>query len=415
MFSTENVTKAKHSATDHTMPVAQYRVVQEQENEMLLDQFLQFHYHLNAADVRRLIRTHRIWIRNDGEKIRHLSPSTPLAAGDQVSIKAKSVVASSNEHSGQKIVSQDSKVRLPSALRPEIIYMDDDIAVINKSADMAVHGGSSTDLHLQHFLPPEMHLGREKPRLVHRLDKKTTGALVLARHWRSAALMANAFRSTSTSTSSELDVEKTYWAILTGVPQKERGKMDCHLYIPARYNVDISSESKNTLELPHEAKISIRHPGQVSPYEQHCLKHAVTQFEVIEPIGHRGAWVRLMPSTGRKHQLRVQCAQMLRAPILGDRKYGIRSYRDLHRLGWGENFDFTRATGIKANDDGLPMFLHLRQLVIRGYFLHPSTKKNRESAGSRGFVKGDDLVVKAPLPSAWTSLMKSLHFDEIDA
>jgi 23S rRNA pseudouridine955/2504/2580 synthase len=134
-----------------------------------------------------------------------------------------------------------------------------------------------------------LRFGGERPRLVHRLDKDTSGVLVLARTATAAAALARAFRSR--------EVHKLYWAVVVGVPRPSAGRIDLRL-----------------------AKRLGRHGERMEPDTEAGLM-AVTEYRIIEHAGRRAAWLLLEPLTGRTHQLRVHCAA-IGTPILGDGKYG---------------------------------------------------------------------------------------------
>ncbi len=174
------------------------------------------------------------------------------------------------------------------ALVARVLHRDDHVLVIDKPPGLAVQGGTGTRRHLDAMLDA-LRFGGERPRLVHRLDKDTSGALVLARTAKAAASLARAFRSR--------EVHKLYWAVVVGVPRPSSGKIDLRL-----------------------AKQLGRHGERMEPDPENGLK-AVTEFRVIEQAGRRAAWLLLEPLTGRTHQLRVHCAA-IGTPILGDGKYG---------------------------------------------------------------------------------------------
>lgn len=177
------------------------------------------------------------------------------------------------------------------ALKRAVLYRDDDMIILDKPAGLAVQGGTGIAQHLDGMLDV-LAAGGERPRLVHRLDKDTSGVLVLARTAASAAVLGQAFRGRA--------VRKLYWALVVGVPAEDAGE------IRAPLAKDGSAGSERVgVDRVHGAV-------------------AVTHYRVLERIGRRAAWVELEPETGRTHQLRVHC-QVLGTPILGDGKYGGRA------------------------------------------------------------------------------------------
>lgn len=173
-----------------------------------------------------------------------------------------------------------------------IIYKDSHVLVIDKPAGLAVQGGSGTSHHLDLMLDCLKLDGVERPRLVHRLDKDTSGVLVLARSRKAAAKLSHAFQTK--------DVRKLYWAVVAGQPDPAGGK------------VDLPLSKKSSKGAGSNEKV------WVDEYEG---KRAVTIYRTIENAGKRASWVELEPITGRTHQLRVHMAA-LGTPILGDGKYG---------------------------------------------------------------------------------------------
>jgi 23S rRNA pseudouridine955/2504/2580 synthase len=134
--------------------------------------------------------------------------------------------------------------------------------------------------------------------LVHRLDRDTSGVLVLARSPGIAAHLAAAFRSR--------EVAKTYWAVVAGRPVPPHGRIELDL-----------------------VKIAGQRGERVVPVDRGApgAAHSITDYETLDHAARRLAWMELKPLTGRTHQLRVHCAA-LDAPILGDIKYGIERNND---------------------------------------------------------------------------------------
>jgi 23S rRNA pseudouridine955/2504/2580 synthase len=175
------------------------------------------------------------------------------------------------------------------ALADAILHIDDDVIVLNKPAGLAVQGGTSLDHHLDAMLDSLRFGAEERPRLVHRLDKDTSGALLLGRNAFAAAKLAASFRSR--------EARKCYWALVVGVPRYPKGRIDAAL-----------------------AKMTGRMGDKVQIDEEEG-RHAVTYYRVVDSAFKKAAWLEMEPRTGRTHQLRAHCG-LLGTPIQGDGKYG---------------------------------------------------------------------------------------------
>jgi 23S rRNA-/tRNA-specific pseudouridylate synthase len=174
-----------------------------------------------------------------------------------------------------------------------VIHEDDDIYVLNKPAGLAVQGGSRMTRHIDGMLQGlEAELG-ERPRLVHRLDRDTSGILVVAKRRSVAANLGKLFSTRS--------VLKVYWAAVKGVPKPAQGRIDAAL---------IKAEG------PQGDRVRAATAGEKAESQR-----AVTHFAVIDKAPPTLAWVSLKPVTGRQHQLRAHMA-LIGHPILGDDKYG---------------------------------------------------------------------------------------------
>ena len=179
-----------------------------------------------------------------------------------------------------------------SAVHALAVYEDEDLLVINKPAGLAVQGGTKTYRHIDGMLP-------DGYRLVHRLDRDTTGVLVIAKSAAAAAWASRSFQSRR--------AEKIYWGVTNGVPRPLSGEIKGYM---AKGRLD------NRFGNIHEGKEvmeAVRHGTEGA-------KHARTLYDCVATAGAKAAFVQMMPLTGRTHQLRLHM-QILGAPLAGDPKY----------------------------------------------------------------------------------------------
>lgn len=234
-------------------------------------------------------------------------------------------------------------------MRSLVIYEDSDLIALNKPHGIAVQGGTNTTRHIDGLLPA---LG-EGCRLVHRLDRDTSGVLLIAKNVRAAKWAGRAFQSRR--------AEKIYWGITNGVPRPSAGEIKGYM---AKGVLD------NRFGNKHEGKevMEAVHHGAEG------AKHAKTLYQSVAKAGQRAAWVVMQPLTGRTHQLRLHM-QLLGSPIAGDPKY----MTDRPLPGGLENM----------------LHLHARSLTL------PREDK-------------PDLVLKAPLPEHFNIAFEILGFEEAD-
>jgi 23S rRNA pseudouridine955/2504/2580 synthase len=254
------------------------------EDGVRLDKWFKRHYPALAhGRLEKLLRKGQI--RVDGGRAK---AATRVAAGQVVRVPPLGDAVRRPAPRGKarpRVSAEDA-----ADLRARVLYRDDAVLIIDKPAGLAVQGGSGTTRHLDGMLDALTFDAPERPRLVHRLDKDTSGALVLARSAAAARDLTAAFRSKA--------ARKVYWAVVVGVPKTPAGRIDLAL-----------------------AKQAGRMGERMVPDEK-AGQRATTLFRTIEKAGRRAAWLALEPLTGRTHQLRVHCAEALGTPILGDGKYG---------------------------------------------------------------------------------------------
>jgi len=282
---------------------------------MRLDRWFRQHVPaLKHGMLEKLLRKGQI--RVDGGRAK---ASTRLEKGQQIRIPPLDIEKS--EAPPRKETKMDAAARAYVAqLQDAIVYQDSECAVLNKPAGLAVQGGPGNDRNLDALLP-FLFPGKEA-RLVHRLDKDTSGVLLIAFGRAAAARLTRAFRDRA--------AKKLYWAVVVGEPPRRRGRID----LPVAKRGGAGAERMVVIE---EDEARGGRPDDA--------KRAATRFATLDHAGKQASWLALMPLTGRTHQLRVHMAAVGH-PILGDGKYG----------------------GREASVPGLPnarrLHLHARRLII---------------------------------------------------
>jgi len=275
------MTKAKGNPAD-AGAVRQF-TVQADDDGIRLDRWFKRHMpDVTFAVVSRWARTGQL--RVDGARA---TPGDRLTEGQVLRVPPLEAVA---VQSGRKTIARkpltEDQMDFAEKL---VIHRDAHALVINKPPGLATQGGTKTHEHVDGLLDALMFERDDRPRLVHRLDKDTSGALLLARSARSAAHFAKSFSSRT--------ARKVYWAIVVGVPNINDGMIDLPL-----------------AKQPGSG-------GEKMHVDEENGMPARTRYRVIERAGNRAAWVELQPHTGRTHQLRVHLAA-IGFPIVGDGKYG---------------------------------------------------------------------------------------------
>jgi 23S rRNA pseudouridine955/2504/2580 synthase len=251
-----------------------------QDGSLRLDRWFKRHYPaLGHGQLEKLLRTGKI--RVDGKRAQ---------SGDRVEPGQAIRVPPLSEAAGPaRRASTRTRPADEAMLQAAILRRDDAVIVLNKPPGLAVQGGTATEHHLDGLLDGLRFGYDERPRLVHRLDRETSGILIIARTAAAAAFLTRAFREKTT--------RKIYWAVVAGLPKLRQGRIGLAL-----------------------AKAP-GHGGERVRPDVDEGRHAVTYYQLIESAGNRASWLALMPITGRTHQLRAHCAA-IGTPILGDRKYG---------------------------------------------------------------------------------------------
>ena len=248
-----------------------------------LDRWFKRHYPaIGHGRLEKLLRTGQI--RVNGKRAR---AGTRLAPGDRVRVPP---LPEGGEDRAPRRAAPPMDEADVDMVQSAVIYRDGDMIALNKPPGLPVQGGSRVARHLDAMLDALRFDATDAPRLVHRLDRDTSGVLLLARHAAAARELTALFRSRQ--------LQKLYWALVVGVPKPTQGRIDAPL---AKRQVGAG-----------ERVIATAEGGQ----------RAITDYALIETAGRRLSWLALMPRTGRTHQLRTHTASVFGHPVVGDGKYG---------------------------------------------------------------------------------------------
>lgn len=320
------------------MSKVQQIVLGEDAAEQRLDRWLRrLHPHVAQGRIEKMCRKGEI--RLDGGRVQ---ASTRLAPGQVLRLPPIPVEAA--KAAPRPRVSEEDA----ALIRAAVLYRDKDVIALNKPAGLATQGGTGTTRHVDGLAEALRFEADEKPRLVHRLDRDTSGVLLLGRSARAAAGLGRAFQART--------ARKIYWAVVAGAPKPSAGTIRYGLVKAPGHGAGGEGE-----------KMRVVHPDEVATTEG--AKRARTSYMTLDAAGTRAAWVALAPLTGRTHQLRAHMAA-LGHPIIGDGKYGG-SGQENPGEGWGAQL---------GGDVSRKLHLHARALSLS----HPGTGKR--------------LTITAPLP-----------------
>lgn len=330
--------------------------VADDEGDQRLDRWLKKKFpQLNQIAIEKMCRKGEL--RVDGARAK---PATRIEAGQDIRIPPLPDAAPAPPP--RTAAPRDGDAQM---IQAAVLWKDEHIIALNKPAGLPSQGGSGQgDRHVDGLSAALMFGYKDKPKLVHRLDKDTSGILLLARTDRVARRLSEAFRARTT--------RKIYWAAVAGVPSPRMGTVRYGLVKAPGHGRGGEGE-----------KMMAIHPAKVDQTEG--AKRATTDYAVLDSLGTRVSWCALVPVTGRTHQLRAHMAEFGH-PIIGDGKYGGSGQENLGD-GWGAQL---------GGEISRKLHLHARQIS----FDHP--------------VTGKRITLTAPLPEHMARTWKTLGWHEND-
>src|SRR5208337_3545950 len=313
----------------------------EDEAGMRLDRWLHRRFpDLPQSHLMKIVRKGEVRVSG-----RRADVSTRLALGEAVRVPPL------------KLPAQGPAVRRTNpddaeAIRAMTLFEDRDVIVLNKPYGLAVQGGSGTKRHIDGMLEALSARNGTRPVLVHRLDRDTSGVLLVAKSRKMAAELGEIFRSRG--------AKKMYWALVEGVTKPAQGRISMFLAKGEGMGEERGARKPGRVEIERM---------RVAKHGDPEAQHSLTLYAVVDKVTPRLAWLSMRPITGRTHQLRAHC-EAIGHPIVGDPKYNRKAANDP-----------ARADPLRAVPPGMEPRLHLlaRRLILP----HP---------------RGGAIDVTAPLP-----------------
>ncbi|MDR3424361.1 MAG: RluA family pseudouridine synthase [Alphaproteobacteria bacterium] len=259
------------------MPQLQTHKVEADESGIRLDRWFKRHFpNLTHGQLQKMLRTGQVRI--DGKRA---ESATRLEAGQEIRVPPQAI-----ETPPAEIAKKSA--RDANDIKKLILFEDEDVLVLNKPTGLAVQGGTGLTSSIDHMLASLATDKNGKPKLVHRLDRDTSGVLLVAKSAFAAMRLAESFRNRET--------RKIYWGVTLGVPKPERGRIEAALVKRGETMIVAGKKDEDA-------------------------KKAVTVYQNMERAEFQAAFVAMWPVTGRTHQLRAHMAH-IGTPLLGDKLYG---------------------------------------------------------------------------------------------
>lgn len=295
------------SNTGFFMSKLQTSRVDPDEAGIRLDRWFKRHFPgLSHGQLEKMLRKGEIRVAG-----KRATAATRLEDGQEIRVPPQA--AEPKDPGLNKTVIEKKSARDASDIRKLVLFEDADVMVLNKPAGLAVQGGTGLKSSIDSMLAAMADAKHGRPKLVHRLDRDTSGVLLVAKTPFAAAKLTEAFRHRET--------EKIYWGVTVGVPKPEKGRIEAAL-----------TRRGETMIVADEG--------------DEDAKNAITLYQVMDRAEARAAFVAMWPMTGRTHQLRVHMAH-IGTPLLGDRLYGGPT-----------------PEGFPQEELGKGLHLHARRLII---------------------------------------------------
>lgn len=327
----------------------QFQVDSDWKN-VRLDRLLTKKFDISASLAQKLIRTKKVWIERESKRISSVKSSLRLSQGDSVNL-SEIFLPERKKRIGPLSAAQEAH------LKDWTIFEDENLLVLNKPSGLAVHNGPNIKISIDDLLQKRS----QEHRLIHRLDRGTSGVLLVGKNREGTEKLQNLFKESSKGTAESAGLIKTYLALVAGTPKDRQGQIKTTIYKAKRsIGPGSSYEPQMTTEMSKRADL----------LDEGCV--AITDYRMISSHMTKIAGVRVKlslmefkPKTGKTHQIRVHAAEQLGCPIVGDTRYGLTTIYNLSKI-----------PGI-----GQGLHLHCKSIEI------PNEEKKFEAPLPKHFIK----------------------------
>ena len=292
---------------------AQFQVDSDWGN-VRLDRFLTKKFDISASLAQKLIRTRKVWVEREAKRISAVKSGLRVLQGDSVNL-SEIFLPERKPRAVPLSAAQDAQ------LKDWTLFEDENLLVLNKPSGLAVHNGPNIKNSIDELLQ------RRSPehRILHRLDRGTSGVLLVGKTRESTERLQNLFKETSNGSKGMM---KTYLALVAGTPKDREGQIKTTIYKAKRsigpgsaYEPQMTSEMSKRADLLDEGSVAITDYKMIS---SHMTKIAGARVKL--------SLMEFKPQTGKTHQIRVHAAEQLGCPIVGDNRYGLTTVYNLSRI-----------------------------------------------------------------------------------
>lgn len=281
-----------------------------------LDSLLTKKFDITASLAQKLIRTRKVWIERESKRIPAAKSSLRLSQGDSVNL-SEIFLPERKNRIGPLSAAQETH------LTDWTIFEDENLLVLNKPSGLAVHNGPNIKISLDDLLQKRS----QEHRLIHRLDRGTSGVLLIGKSRSGTEKLQNLFKETSKGNEST-GLSKTYLALVAGTPKDRTGQIKSTIY-KAKRSIGPGSSLEPQMTTEMSKREDLLDEGSVAITDYRMISSHMTKINAVRV---KLSLMEFKPKTGKTHQIRVHAAEQLGCPIVGDTRYGLTTIYNLSKI-----------------------------------------------------------------------------------